>query len=60
MAAKGPYGNQNPRKLPKWNLQTESAPKQVSRGTLSRPVPLPKWNPTNSRPQDRAPHVVQR
>ena len=45
MAAKGPYGVQTPKKLPKWSPKGDPAPRVVSRGTLSRPVPLGKWNP---------------
>jgi hypothetical protein len=60
MPARGPYGlNSTPTKLPKWKLKTEAAPKQVSRGTLSRPKPLPAWRP-GTLPQDAVPHTVKR
>ncbi len=37
---------------PRPAYQPEPAPKVVSRGTVSRPVPLKKWNP-QTLPQDK-------
>jgi hypothetical protein len=38
--------------------QNQSAPKRVSKGSVSNPKPLPKWNPGPS-PQNATPRRVK-
>lgn len=46
-----PYNRPGPAYVP------ADAPKVVGRGTVSRPVPLKKWNPKTDAP-DKTPKVV--
>jgi hypothetical protein len=59
MATKGPYGVQNPKKLPRWSVKSDPAPAVVSRGTVSRPGPLKKWNPSPDA-ANAVPKIVQK
>ena len=56
--AQGQNTLSHPRKPPTWNPKVDvvnATPTVVSRGTVSKPVPLKKWSP---RP-DKAPRVRQ-
>jgi hypothetical protein len=51
--------NSTPKAPPRAAYVAEAAPAIVSRGTVSRPKPLGKWNP-KILPQDRPGRIVQR